>query len=97
MEFLCRAHIFSVTASAAAVGSTPVPHQRRKCFLGEGVCPTKATKIEPVRIVEGCLWRVHKTSSQGGCGGTVGQERFKINVHRDVREETDYHSSFLFS
>ena len=56
MAFLCRPHTFLVVA-AAAVGSTPVPHQRRKCFLSEAVCPTKVTKMKPVRVVGGLVAR----------------------------------------
>ena len=46
---LCRVQPFLVVA---AVGSTLVPHPRRKCFLSEAGCPPKGTKMKTVRVVE---------------------------------------------
>ena len=51
MVTLCRVQPFFVVA-AVAVGSTPVPHPRRKFLSSEAVCPPKGTKIESVRVVE---------------------------------------------
>ena len=82
MVFLCRVQPF---LAVVAVGSTPV-----ECFSSEAVWPPKGTKMETVRVSK--IGRhVSKTSGQGGCGGTVGQERSKINIvivycccHRDI-------------
>ena len=48
---LCRVQPFLVGA-AVAVGSTAVPHPRRKFFSSEAGCPAKGTKMETVRVVE---------------------------------------------
>ena len=52
------------------------------------------SKMERVRVVGG-WWHVLETSSQGGCGGAVGQERSKFIVilcccNRDVWVESFY-------
>ena len=59
-KFLYRPHTF--LAVAAAVGSTPVPHQRKKCFLSEGVYPKKVTKMYRCGLLKG-RWHVLKTST----------------------------------
>ena len=77
MELLCKPHTFF--AVAAAVGWTPVPHQRRKCFLREWVYPKKVTKLEAVRVVGGLLATEAKKvpNSSPSCvtaTGTLGRD-----------------------